>query len=131
MEGVLVEEDKEEEDEVDNASHKSDQDDDQRDGSGEEQRVDSSDGTAKANDETVNGIDPLLTAVHIPENVEAEIVYTISEAELTGTSFLIFICRGLCFWCLICLFFRSHCGKGRVDCDGVRRSPPSTETREP
>jgi hypothetical protein len=47
---------------VDNASQKNYQDDDQRDGSGEKQRVDSSDWTAEENDETVNGFDPLATA---------------------------------------------------------------------
>jgi hypothetical protein len=43
VEGVLAEEDIEEQDGVDNASQKNYQDDDQRDGSGEKQRVDSSD----------------------------------------------------------------------------------------
>ncbi|EFX70163.1 hypothetical protein DAPPUDRAFT_112963 [Daphnia pulex] len=62
---------------------KNDQDDDQRDGSGEEQRVDSSVGTAKENDETINWFDPLATAVLVPDDVEAEIVCTISETELT------------------------------------------------
>ncbi len=104
VEGVLAEEFIEEEDGVDNASQKNDQDDDQRDGSGEEQRVDSSVGTAKENDETINWFDPLATAVLVPDNVEAEIVCTISETELTGTTFYIFICHGLWFFCLICLF---------------------------
>lgn len=62
MEGVLAEEDIEEQDGVDNASQKNYQDDDQRDGSGEKQRVDSSDWTAEKNGETVNGFDPLATA---------------------------------------------------------------------
>jgi hypothetical protein len=52
---------------VDNASQKNVQDDDQIDGSGEEQRVDSSIGTAKENDETINCFDPLATAVLVPD----------------------------------------------------------------
>jgi hypothetical protein len=65
VEGVLAEEYIEEEDGVDNASQKNDQDDDQKDGSGEEQRVDSSVGTAKEND--INWFDPLATAVLVPD----------------------------------------------------------------
>jgi hypothetical protein len=99
-----------EENRVDNASNKRGHDGNQAyESENKELEVDSGDVGAKANGETVKGLDSLATTVIVSETVGDEIVYMITEDELVGTSFLIFICHILCF-CLSFLLFLEAIG---------------------